>query len=529
MARIIQTALLTREEMAKDPQLRDWMYNGLDAMVTAEILPKIQAQFEPNTWEIYRFALSLRAPLMEMMLFGCRVDHELRAKLTNAFDARRKRLEHILNRVSWAIWKQDLNPQSHVQLKQLFYRHMALPEQYKFDKGERKVSVGREALEKLQDFFWAKFLIRLILDIRDCDKKLSVLRGGRSKFKNRGAIFGGDNVISADGRFRTSVNIGGTESGRLSSTASVFDTGTNSQNITEELRQIFITDPKKKMAYLDLSSAESVAVAFLSGDENYKAACLSGDVHTYVSRLCWENDYPWTGVLAHDRHLAETTPGYRHFSIRDLGKRGGHLSNYYGKPFTMARHLRLPVYVTEDFQERYFGAFPGIPRWHQSCATQLHAEGFLTTALGFQRYFFGRRYDDTTLREAIAFEPQSLVAFILNAGLIRIWSKFRHCVHLLFQVHDAVLVEYPEEMEGELIPQLIDCLRIPVEVRGQTMCIDADAQVGWNWRKMKSNNPDGLIKWTGQDERTRRTNVSDSLDNILYGLHAAQTITSPVH
>lgn len=518
--RIINTSTITREEMIKDPQVLDWIYCGLDSMVTAELVPKIKAQYEEGTHEIYRFALSLRAPLLEMMMRGLRVDHGKRAQLANRFAERQTKLEAILNGISQAIWKRDLNANSPAQLKELFYVHMALPEQHRIDKGVKKVSTGREALEKLHEYFWARFIVDLILGLRDCQKKLSVLRG-RSRLKNRGAILGGDNVISPDGRFRTSVNIGGTESGRVSSTASVYDTGTNSQNITEELREIFIADPGKKMAYLDLSSAESVAVGYLANDEAYKRACASGDVHTLVTRDVWP-ELPWTGVLSDDRAIAER-PYYRHFSYRDMAKRGGHLSNYYGQARTMARHLKLPEHVAVSFQERYFSAFPGIPRWHQATATQLQTTGALTTALGFQRYFFGRRFDDATLREAIAFEPQSLVAFILNAGLLRIWHKYRKQVNLLLQVHDAVLVQYPEANEDLLIPDLIAQLRIPVQVNGNTMQIDADAQVGWNWRKRSGAiNPDGLIKFKAHDDRHRTTNLDTTLDKLLYGLHGAQ-------
>ena len=34
---------------------------------------------------------------------------------------------------------------------------------------------------------------------------------------------------------------------------------------------------------------------------------------------------------------------------------------------------------------------------------QIQTQGFLTTALGRKRHFLGRRFDENTLREAIAF------------------------------------------------------------------------------------------------------------------------------
>jgi len=48
--------------------------------------------------------------------------------------------------------------------------------------------------------------------------------------------------IDKDGRIRTSYNIAGTNTGRLSSSFSEFGTGTNLQNIEESLRSMFVAD-----------------------------------------------------------------------------------------------------------------------------------------------------------------------------------------------------------------------------------------------------------------------------------------------
>ena len=90
-----------------------------------------------------------------------------------------------------------------------------------------------------------------------------------------------------------------------------------------------------------------------------------------------------------------------------MGKRGGHATNYYGKAITVARHLQVPVNLIEKFQNAYLGAFPGIPRWWTAIQQQLQEKGWIETPFGRVRQFFGRRHDDATLREAIAFNPQS--------------------------------------------------------------------------------------------------------------------------
>jgi hypothetical protein len=143
----------------------------------------------------------------------------------------------------------------------------------------------------------------------------------------------------------------------------------------------------------------------------------------------------------------------------------------------------------------------------------------LTTALGRTRTFFGRPGDDATLREAIAFGPQSYVGDLLNVALWRIWRFFPQ-VELLAQVHDAVIFQYSEKQEQELLPRAIELCLIPVTVRGihesvkdqvKTMTIPIECKVGWNWAsaEIKTSrgiieNPNGMVKWKAGTPDTRK-------------------------
>ena len=145
---------------------------------------------------------------------------------------------------------------------------------------------------------------------------------------------------------------------------------------------------------------------------------------------------------------------YREFSFRDMAKRGSHLSNYMGTAWTAARSLKVPLSIMEDFQARYCRgdaargispAFPGIPRWWGWTAEQLQTTRCLTTPFGRRRHFFGRPGDDTTLREAIAFLPQSTTADRMNLGLWRVWRQLElgGPVQLLAQTYDSITFQYP--------------------------------------------------------------------------------------
>lgn len=192
-------------------------------------------------------------------------------------------------------------------------------------------------------------------------------------------------------------------------------------------------------------------------------------------------------------------------------------SNYYGSSFTMARHLKVPTKFMEDFQARYFEAFPGIPKWHRWVAQELQTKQKLTSVFGRERHFFGRPNDDTTLREAIAYCPQSATGDRMNLGLWRIWDSMGDRVQLLGQVHDAVYFQFREtDDEAEIIKQALACIEIEQTdpKSGRSYLVPGEAKTGWNWGnyataedvakgRAKRPNLDGLQKFKGKDTRVR--------------------------
>lgn len=183
-------------------------------------------------------------------------------------------------------------------------------------------------------------------------------------------------------------------------------------------------------------------------------------------------------------------------------------SNYYGQPPTMAKHAKIPVAVADHFQRRYFRQFPGIPKWHRWTAQQLHTTQSITTPFGRQRTFFGRAHDDATLREAIAFSPQSTTADRMNLVLWRIW-KYMPQVQLIAQIHDALYAQYREtEDETAIIEEMLSHFDIAgFEKDGHRLIVPGEAKVGWNWGNFDpKSNPDGLKKWKeGQVDERKRT------------------------
>ena len=386
--------------------------------------------------------------------------------------------------------------------------------------GELRITADRDALEKIQKVgeekwgspeFYARPIIACILAIMDCKKIIGQLNCR----------------LDDDGYFRTSYGIAGTETGRFNSNSNPFGVGNNAQNWAPDLRRIFVSEPGWKIGAPDSEQAESRAVGAicfrLFGDSDYLDACESGDLHTLVCQLIWPKlNWPSEFNLDAVKKYGKLPPDllkaakkvaaeifYRNFTYRDLSKRGGHGTNYYGTPFTMAKNLHIEKKIMEAFQDAYFEAFHAIKRWHRWVAEQLQTTRIITTFLGRRRQFFGRPYDDATLREAIAFEPQSVATGdYTNMSLLSIWKQ-HFPIKLFLQKHDEIGFRYREEDEEWIIPKICSLMEhntILTSPSGEkrVFSIPADPQVGWNLGHFDPDtNPGGLKKWSGKDERAR--------------------------
>ncbi len=511
----IETADLQPFQLSAHDQHQ--VYCGLDTCVTFEVHNELNRLFNREP-PIYSFERALQGPYLEIMQRGFKVDTLAREMASRDLRERIAVLQEILNEYGMAFWDKPLNPRSPQQLKTFFYGAMKLPEIWISQKGERKLSTNRETLEKLDErYLYARPIVACILAIRDLAKQLEVF----------------ETEIDSDGRYRTSYNIAGTETGRPSSSSNAFGTGGNAQNINQWLRYVFIADPGYKLCVIDLEQVEARDVGWfegvLFGDWSFLNACEGGDLHTTNCRLIW-SELGWTGDPKRDRAIADGQ-FYREFSYRDMSKRGGHLSNYMGTSWTMSRSLKIPGAVADEFQQRYCKgptcAYPAHQRYWGWIAEQLQTTNRLVTPFGRERHFFGRPGDDTTLREAIAFLPQSTTADRMNLGLWRVWKHMPQ-VQLLGQTYDSITFQFrdrPGEAE-RIIPEALERIRVELtEPGGRKYVVPGEAKIGWNWgpavavpdgprqdrgadgRKLPRPNPEGLIKWKPgkPDLRTRQT------------------------
>jgi DNA polymerase-1 len=497
--KIIETDLITPDKLT--PFEREQVYNGLDCCVTAELIDILLPQLDNQTAATYAFSRALQGPCLEMRLRGVLVDQVAKAEVIETYYAQLDFLERRLERiVREGLDFVGFNWRSNPDLHKLFYEYLGIPQIKKMG----RPTVDRDALEKMEGYLVARPIIAHILLMRDIGKKISVLKTG----------------IDPDGRIRSSYNIAGTNTFRFSSSFSEFGTGGNLQNVEDLLRRVFIADPGYKLGYFDGEQIQSRIVGALEwehcNDGKYLDACESGDLHTYVAKLC-EPKLAWTGDPKADKDLAETPGYYRHHDLRKLCKSIGHGTNFGGGPDTLHKMYKIERELIFQFQQKYFSAFPGHRLWHAWVQWQIEEFGTIHSICGPRRQFWGRRDSPDTIREAIAFDPQCSEAVIVNTGMLNVWRSGK--VQLLMQCHDAIVVQYPEEKEDELVPQILALMRHPIELKnGRQLIIPYGAKTGWNWGSWAKDNQDGLKTYKGHDERKRAPQKS-ILDRVVRSIH----------
>lgn len=503
--RIIQTADLRPDTRLSQAE-NDWIYNGLDCAVTLEIFEEISQLLDPQTRATYEFSKSLQAPILEMNLRGLLVNQNARSRIYTKFMEQMGQLQAQLHELVTQGIGAPFEPgfwKSHTKLKNLLYDVMNLPSiKKRTDKGYVPTT-DRDALERLSVHFLAEPICSHILALRDLEKKRQFLETG----------------IDPDGRMRTSFNIAGTNTGRLASALSDFGTGGNLQNVDRDLRSVFVADPGMIFINCDLEQGDSRNLGALCWDvfveekgEQYAGGyldlCESGDLHTQVSRMA-RPTLPWTDDPKNNRAIADQI-FYRNYSYRDLDKRLGHGSNYLGTPVTMAKHAKVPKMEVEEFQRNYFRRVPCIPSYHDYVRKEIAEVGSLTTLFGRRRRFYGRPTDSATIREAVAYSPQSMTAEEINIGMLNLFRSGR--VQLLVQVHDSILFQVPERDVNTIVPWALEALKAPLTLRrGRQFVVPTEAKVGYNWGDASKENVDGSVKWKGSEMR-KRQEVSTRLD-----------------
>jgi DNA polymerase-1 len=432
-----------------------WRYNCMDCTYTHEIGEVTQAAVKKlGLGAVEAFQQAMFWPILKTMLTGVRIDKTRQSKL--AIDL----LDEIACRETYinTVAGHSLNIRSSQQMCKFFYDDLQIPPIKSPPKRGQvsRITCNSEALQKI------KVIQPILTPLINKIDELRSLGVFHSTFVRAG--------LDLDGRMRCSYNPCGTETYRLSSSKSAFNTGTNLQNIpsgSEEegglqlpnIRKLFIPDSGFTFFDMDQDRADLQVVVWEANDAELKDALRRGvDMHLFnainlAGGTSPDIDWLVKGHPEYDRILA------RYVRERRLAKAFIHGTNYGGKPVTMAKAAGITTHQADIFQRRYFARHPGIVAWHERTKAFLDTRKYVENQFGYRRFYF----EDTgsAFTKALAWIPQSTVALVVN----RIWMNFFNNlpeVMVLLQVHDSLAGQFPTIQRDYCLKRMKEEARIVI-------------------------------------------------------------------
>jgi len=252
--------------------------------------------------------------------------------------------------------------------------------------------------------------------------------------------------------------------------------GGNRQNIEKSMRRIWVADNGYKLLQRDQAGAEALIVAYLCLDGNYRALFRNGiKPHTFVALHVFKEQFKryydpikidiacntkiddlkkldfWKEL---DKLIRSSDKWHHNERYYFIAKKIVHASSY-GMGANKYRMSVLEesggMVVLSKLDAEYhlmvfFKLFPEIHTWHSKIYEQVKKHKELRNLFGFPFKFTGF-IDDSMIREAYAFIPQSTVGSITNIAVTEMQDYIENNNknwHILNNSHDSMLVEAPD-------------------------------------------------------------------------------------
>jgi DNA polymerase-1 len=239
-------------------------------------------------------------------------------------------------------------------------------------------------------------------------------------------------AVGDDGRNRCMLSAYRSKTSRNQPSNSAFVYGLNAA-----YRSLIKPEPGQALAYLDFSGQEFAIAAYFSGDPNMIAAYETGDPYSDWARRA--------GAMPADGNKATHPQVRAAYKLASLGILYGMgvatLADYIGVSFVRARA------ILRSHKE----AFPRFWQWSEAVKDTGIIQHELRTVFGWRMRVLPRAKTGTLAN----FPMQANGAEMLRLACCM--AVDRGC-HIVAPVHDAILVEGPEQDIGDVIAELRECM-----------------------------------------------------------------------
>ncbi len=458
-----------------------WRYNVKDACITWEVHRREHNELVSQGLDGFFFnhVMRLQRHLVQMTVGGVKIDYALKERLADVIGAEvaamRVQFEDL---VSDTMHDPDYrpNPNSTPQMKELYFDKLKL-----VGRGFQVDEANRE---------------RMFNHPRTGPRPKEIL-ALHTKYKKEQKFFSTyvQVNIDEDQRMRCEWSQWRVQNapGRLSSSAVLWDSGTNLQNQPVRAYDMFVADSGYGFGYFDLSQAEARVVAWEANipvwKEQFERARIGGSYDCHRALASEMFGVPYDEVPTYDRD----TDG--NITIRFTAKRCRHGLNYRMNYPRLAETTGLPIGEAQHAYNTYHRITPELRLWWADVEHEIRKSKALFNCYG-RRLQLVERVTDEALESIIAFKPQSAIGdhvcqVIYGAQEDRRWPR-QHGVmigRMALNIHDALIVLAP-------LASLKTCLSImkvyaekPLRIKGEELIIPAD---------LKISQPDerGIHRWS---------------------------------
>lgn len=373
--------------------------------------------------------------------------------------------------------KPDINPGSSDQLAELLFKDLRLPVQKKSEK-TGKPSTDKSVLKALAEHHP---VVEKILEWKSVTKLNGTYAKGLRPF------------IRSDGRIRASLNITGTETGRMSCSDPNMQTIPSRGEFAKKIKSSFVAPAGHKLVQIDYKALEVRIAAMLSGDPVLLEVFeRGGDPHREtaeaLSEALWGSPFADCGGLTGEALADEQ--GRRRGVCKGIV-----FGTIYGQgPPALAAMTGLTEKEAERAQDLVMGRFRVLRRWIERTAAQASRTGETWTwwmdgrgrrrpvpDIGEQdpgKAGHGKRqaYNTPVQGTGSEFCLASLVA------CVRWLVETRFPAKLVMTVHDSLIFEVAEDFVDALIEH---ATAIMVGWPSGKVEIAVDVEVGDDWGSLE--------------------------------------------
>lgn len=297
--------------------------------------------------------------------------------------------------------------------------------------------------------------------------------------------------------------------GRLSTSDIQFQNIPTAENDKFKIRRAFCHEPGNKLIVADqeqlemrLLAAATVTADNPEGERDMIQLFLDGkDIHMGNASLVFE--IPYDDLVKAKKVDKDVKAGklpeaaldeylHRCLEARQAAKAIGFGLNYGMKEAKLARSIKKTKEQAKALIDQYMGRYPSVANFYLNAIEAARQCGYSFTILG-RRRFHPEIVSSNKMerwgaeRKAVNNEIQGTAADVLKMAMIQIDGaglEYSHGCMMINQVHDELIFECPDDMDGEVMPIIKDLMEHPFD-RDLIVPLIASIGSGANWLDAK--------------------------------------------